>query len=248
MLDCGTGSRELGVQLLREPSRAVDLLFSHFHMDHVFGFPFFAPVYAPGYDVRVTVPAYSEDEAREKIARYLNGVYHPTRLRDLPAKVSFLPVRPKTPFDRGVFRVHAHALNHPGGALGYRIEVDGQSFAYMTDSAPFARPDEGLSIGAPPMPREAPVVEFLRGCDVVVYDTMWELDEYLDRMTWGHSYPEYAEAVCRAAGVKHLVLFHHSPDMTDDQIDAREARWAQVGDGLRVTVAREGAWVEVGPG
>ena len=247
VLDCGTGSRELGVQLLGDPARSIDLLFSHFHMDHVFGFPFFAPLYAPGFEVRVTVPAYSEDEAREKLARYLNGVYHPTRLRDLPAKVSFHHVRPGPPFQRGVFEVEALALNHPGGSLGYKISVGGRSFAYMTDTAPFARPDEGLSIGEPALPREGRVVEFLHGCDVVVYDTMWELPEYLDRMTWGHSYPEYAEALCRAAKVPHLVLFHHSPDMTDDQIDAREARWAQVGDGLRVTVAREGAWVEVGP-
>lgn len=220
-------------------------MFTHFHMDHVFGFPFFAPIYTPGYDVRVTVPAYSEEEAREKIARYLNGVYHPTRLRDLPAKVSFHAIRPGTPFQRGGFVLHALALNHPGGSLGYRVEAGGRSIVYLTDSAPFARPGEGVAAGEAPLPREAKVMEFLSGSDVVVYDTMYELDEYLEKMTWGHSYPEYAAALCAAAGVRHLVLFHHAPDASDEVLDGRAAKWA-THEALRVTCAREGESVVAG--
>lgn len=245
VFDCGTGSRELGVRLLGEKHRELDLVFTHFHMDHVFGFPFFAPIYTPGYQVRVTIPAYSEEEAREKIARYLNGVYHPTRLRDLPSKVTFAAIRPGDAFPCGGFMVKGLLLNHPGGSVGYRVEVEGQSIAYMTDSAPFARPGEGVAAGEAPNKREADVIEFLKDCDVVVYDTMYELDEYLDRMTWGHSYPDYALALCRAAKAKHLVLFHHAPDARDDQMDERNAKWVAVSDAdLRVSCAREGEAVK----
>jgi phosphoribosyl 1,2-cyclic phosphodiesterase len=240
VFDCGTGARDLGGALLREPWRELDLLFTHFHMDHVFGFPFFAPLYTPGYQVRVTVPAYSEEEARERVARYLNGVYHPTRLRDVPSNVTFYPVRPGQPFQRGGFQVTACALNHPGGSLGYRVEAGGQSIVYFTDSAPFARPGEGVAAGEPPLAREAKVIEFLAGADVVVYDTMYELDEYLERMTWGHSYPEYAEALCRAAGVRHLVLFHHAPDCHDATLDERAERWSRVPGPMRISCAKEG--------
>jgi phosphoribosyl 1,2-cyclic phosphodiesterase len=140
VLDCGTGARALGNHLVAEPTRALDLVFSHFHMDHVFGFPFFLPLYTPGFEVRVSVPAYSADEAREKLARYLNGVYHPTRLRDLPAALTFRPVRSGRAFTAGSFTLHPLSLNHPGGALGYRIEAGGVRVAYVTDTAPFARP------------------------------------------------------------------------------------------------------------
>lgn len=229
------------MRLLGEAHRELDLVFTHFHMDHVFGFPFFAPIYTPGYHVRLTIPAYSEEEAREKVGRYLNGVYHPTRLRDLPAKVSFRALRPGDPFVCGGFQVRGIALNHPGGSIGYRAEVDGKSIAYMTDSAPFARPGEGIVAGQPPLAREEKVIEFLRGCDVVVYDTMYELDEYLERMTWGHSYPEYALALCKAAGARHLVLFHHAPDAHDDAMDERSARWSALSDeSLTISCAREG--------
>lgn len=239
VFDQGTGARKLGFKLVGEPGRELDLLFTHFHMDHVFGFPFFIPIYTPGYQVRVTIPAYSVDEAREKLSRYLNGVYHPTRLRDLPAQLSFEAIRPGRPFQRGGFDIEGVQLNHPGGAVGYRVTHQGRSMAYITDTSPFVGPGEGLLAGQAPPPREAAMVRFLQGVDLVVYDTMYELDEYLEKMTWGHSYPEYAAALCKAACVRQLVLFHHSPADDDDVLDRRAEHWAQEED-LLVTLAREG--------
>jgi phosphoribosyl 1,2-cyclic phosphodiesterase len=244
ILDCGTGVRRLGIQLVGHPTRQVDVLFSHFHMDHVFGFPFFVPIYTPNFEVRVAIPAYTEEEARDKLGRYLNGVFHPARLRELPARLSYNPIRPGKEFQAGKFKVLGHALNHPGGAVGYRIEAEGRSIAYITDTAPFAKPGEGVMGGQEPPPAEARFLEFIRGCDLVVFDTMYELDEYLEKMTWGHSYPEYAQALCKAAGVKHLVLFHHLPDADDDAMDEKAKKWASATE-PRVSLAREGETVTV---
>ncbi|MCA9493266.1 MAG: MBL fold metallo-hydrolase [Myxococcales bacterium] len=244
VLDAGTGARKLGYKLVSEPSREMDLLFTHLHMDHVFGFPFFLPIYTPGYSVRVGVPAFSEDDAREKLGRYLNGIYHPTRLRELPAAVTYAPVRPGRAFTAGAYRVLPFALNHPGGSVGYRVEVDGRSIAYVTDTSPFARPGEGVAAGKEPVKAEARAIEWLTGCDLVVYDTMYDYEEYLEKMTWGHSYPEYAAAICQAAGVRHLVLFHHLPDASDEYLDQLGEKWAAY-EGMKVTLAVEGESVEV---
>lgn len=244
VLDCGTGARKLGFSLVGGAHRELDLLFTHLHMDHVFGLPFFVPIYAPGFKVRITVPAFSTDEAREKLARYLNGVYHPTRIGDLPAEVDFRPVRPGRPFQAGPFEVTGVSLNHPGGAIGYRIEAGGKQFAYITDTAPFAKPGEGVAAGLPSPPSEQRIIDFLRDVDLVVYDTMYDHEEYLERMTWGHSYPEYAAALCRAAGVGRLVLFHHLPDASDAALDALEAHWADHAE-PSVCLAREGVTLEV---
>ncbi|MEQ1564903.1 MAG: MBL fold metallo-hydrolase [Myxococcota bacterium] len=246
VLDCGTGARRLGFKLVGEASRELDLLFTHFHMDHVFGFPFFVPIYTPGYAVRISLPAFSEEEAREKLARYLNGTYHPTRLREVPAQLSFRPIRSGREFEAGAFTVRTLSLNHPGGSIGYRIEATEdrrKSLAYITDTAPFARPGEGLASGAEPAGTEARIVEFLRGCDVVLYDTMYDYQEYLEKMTWGHSYPEYAVAVAKAAGVKHLVLFHHLPDASDEYLDQLAEKWSTHSD-PKVTLAKEGDAVD----
>jgi len=73
---------------------------------------------------------------------------------------------------------------------------------------------------------------------------MFTFDEYLEKMTWGHSYPEYALALCEAAKVGHLVLFHHAPDATDEELDALEAKWAHC-VAPRVTLAKEGQVVDL---
>lgn len=232
------------MHLLSRPERELDLLFSHFHMDHVFGFPFFVPIYVPGYRIRITMPGFSEEEAREKLGRYLNGLFHPTRLHDLPSQVSFSVVRPGRPFERGGYQMEGIALNHPGGSMGYTVAAGGAKVAYVTDTAPFAKPGEGLLAGQAPTDKEAQLVRFLQGCHAVVFDTMYEEEAYLERMTWGHSFPEYAVAICAAAGVSDLILFHHAPEADDDQLDARAARWADHRS-PRVWVAREGATMTV---
>ena len=244
VLDCGTGAKPLGQKLVGEPGRALDLLFSHFHMDHLFGFPFFAPIFTPGYEIRISLPAHAEQDASEKLGRYLDGVYHPVRLRDVTARLTYNAVRAGRPFTAGGFTVHPAALHHPGGSIGYRIEVDGQRFAYVTDTAPFAKPGEGIAAGQPPLKAEERVIELLRDCDLVLYDTMYSEDEYLEKMTYGHSYPEYAVALCRAAGVRTLSLFHHLPDATDEDMDALEERW-RAHMNPTVIVAREGEGIEV---
>jgi len=51
VLDAGTGIRGLAGALKaegRDKSAKINLLFSHFHWDHICGFPFFLPIYQPG--------------------------------------------------------------------------------------------------------------------------------------------------------------------------------------------------------
>jgi phosphoribosyl 1,2-cyclic phosphodiesterase len=88
VLDCGTGARDLGRELVLEHMTSAYVLFTHFHTDHLFGFPFFGPLYTPNCQVEVAVPAYSPVDARDKLGRYLNGTHHPVRIRVLPGHPS----------------------------------------------------------------------------------------------------------------------------------------------------------------
>jgi phosphoribosyl 1,2-cyclic phosphodiesterase len=244
VFDCGTGARLLGRALLDRPERELHLLFSHFHMDHLFGFPFFAPIFAPSFSITVTAPAFYADGAKDRIARYLNGVFHPLRLPEIPGRLEFEGIRPGRPFSRGPWELSAFALNHPGGACAYRVSLGGRVAVYVTDTAPLSRPEEGLASGGRPNSREVAFVQFLQGADVVVFDTMFSLPEYLEKMSWGHSYPEYAVAVCRTAGVRKLLLFHHAPDASDAELDNLSNQWALHVDPV-VSVAREGLEVNL---
>jgi phosphoribosyl 1,2-cyclic phosphodiesterase len=244
VLDCGTGARPLGRDLLGRPQRELDLLFTHFHMDHIIGFPFFGPVFAPNYQVRVTVPAFSEEEAKDRLGRFVNGVYHPLRIREIPAQLSFTPIQPGRVFQRGPFEVLGVRMNHPGGAVGYRISAGGYTVCYFTDTAPLARPGEGVTANAPPPATERQVLDAIEGVDLLIFDTMFTFDEYLEKMTWGHAYPEYAVALSKVANVKHLIMFHHAPDASDGFLDELSAKWQDHVE-PRVTLAREGMLIDL---
>ncbi len=244
ILDCGTGARLLGSRIMGQAGRELHLVFTHFHMDHLFGIGFFTPVFIPGFQITVTAPAFHPDGPRDRLGRFLNGVFHPVRIPDLGARLEFEAVRPGDPFQRGPWHIRGFALNHPGGACAYRVDRNGRSTIYVTDTAPLSRPGEGLSGGHAPTNRESQLIEFLRGADLVIFDTMFTHEEYLRHMTWGHSCPEYAYDLCKLAEVKQLCLFHHAPDASDDTLDLLAEKWAGR-TSPHVFLAREGVTVDL---
>ncbi|MEC8380158.1 MAG: MBL fold metallo-hydrolase [Myxococcota bacterium] len=244
VLDCGTGARALGLDLLKERVEHVEVFFTHFHMDHLFGFPFFGPIYSPSCTLNVNLPAYTGVDAQNKLARYLNGIYHPVRIADLPSKTSFHGVRPGMVVERGPYKLKGVALNHPGGSCGYRIEAEGKVVVYLTDTAPMTPPDKGVSADLTPPPPERRLLDAMHEADLVIMDTMFSYDEYLERMTWGHAYPEYGVKLAKLAGVKHLVLFHHSPDASDEQLDSLAEYWSNE-EALKVSVAMENKVIDL---
>jgi len=239
VFDCGTGARALGRDLLAKRTTEVFVLFSHTHMDHLFALPYFDPILSPNCHVTLSVPALSDGEARTKIERYLNGVYHPLRTDDLGAEVTYDGVVPDRQFNMGPYEVRTMRLVHPGGTLGYRVSYGANSVCYLTDTGPLARPDEGIIVGEPPTEREAELVALVQDADLLIMDTTFTQDEYLERMTWGHGYPEYAVRVGEEANVDTVALFHHNPDATDADLDVVRDRWAGHANPT-VVVAKEG--------
>jgi phosphoribosyl 1,2-cyclic phosphodiesterase len=244
VFDCGTGARALGRALVAKQTEEVFVLFSHTHMDHLFALPFFDPVFEPKCKVTLAVPALSRTEAQAKIERYLNGVYHPLRTDDLDAQISYAGVIPGTSFEMGPYSVRTIRLVHPGGTIGYRVSVGGQSVCYLTDTGPLARPDEGLIVGEAATEREAELVALVQGADLMIMDAMFTREEYLERISWGHAYPEYAVCVAKAAGVQTVACFHHDPDATDDHLDEIANRWAGH-QNPRVVLAKEGMGMDL---
>jgi len=244
VLDCGTGARGLGRDLVLRRAPEVEILFTHFHMDHLFGFPFFGPIFSPNTKVNVGVPAYGNSDAQDKLGRYLNGIYHPLRLQDIAARIRFDGVRTGKPFAVGPYEVLGVPLNHPGGATGYRVRWGDRTVVHLTDTAPLARPDEGVTAGKAPPMLERRVLEVIEGADLVIMDTMFSWEEYLTKMTWGHAYPEYAVRLAEEARVGTVCLFHHAPDASDDDLDRLAARWG-AHDRCEVILAREGMTLDL---
>lgn len=238
VLDAGTGIRSLGLTLGADVQR-IDILISHLHMDHIQGLGFFGPLFAPGLEVHIWGPPSATLDLRSRLSRYLSPPLFPVRLRDLPSKVE-LHNAPDEPTTIGGLRVTAAAVIHPGPTIGYRIEGDGGSLAYLPDHEPALGP-----IGLPDDPAWISGFDLAAGASLLVHDAQYFPDERDARIGWGHSSTREVAAFATRAGVRRLACFHHDPAHDDATVDRLVAEVASLAPGIDVSGAREGATIEV---
>jgi phosphoribosyl 1,2-cyclic phosphodiesterase len=212
VLDAGTGLRPLGAEL-RGPVD-VHLVLSHFHWDHIQGFPFFAPAYVPGNRIHIYAPERCAvgGDVHAALAAQMRAPHFPVGLEAMRARLDFHAVAAGAEFPVGAARVRAAAGRHPNGVLAYRIDAGGRSLVYATDTEhePGGGCDEEL-------------LRVARGADLLIYDAQYTTAEYAHKRGWGHSTPDAGARLATAAGVGQLVLFHHDPAHDDRQIAAIEA-------------------------
>lgn len=261
IIDAGTGMRALGQKLSREGGvpRQFHVLLSHVHWDHIQGLPFFEPAYIPGNRIAVYALLTAADELDQVIGGITRHEFFPMPLERVPAQFQFIEVKPAVGMSIEDFRVLPIALNHPFGAVGYRVDADATSVAYVSDTAPFHEVlhKQHFLSGLEPLTHEdlhalaamrSGLVEALRGVDTVIYDTHFLPDEYKRFPHYGHSTPDQALEICGEAGVPKLVLYHHAPSHSDEQMDEVAERYRQIGAerGIEVVTSREGLTLGVG--
>lgn len=215
VLDAGTGMRALGTTLLEgDRHRSVHLLLSHTHWDHVLGLPFFAPLWRKDSEILVyPLPT----DAQERFQRTIfDDIHFPVSVNDIPAKVEF--VKPsEEPWRIGSARVRRIALNHPGNAQGFRIDdASGASLVYLTDNE-LLRGDAGeAAIDA--------LARFSADTDLLIHDSQYVASDMPAKYGWGHSVVDDVLTLGVRAETRRLVLFHHDPSRTDDDLDAIKSR------------------------
>jgi phosphoribosyl 1,2-cyclic phosphodiesterase len=260
IVDAGTGLRALGQKLSREGGvpRQFHVLLSHVHWDHIQGLPFFEPAYIPGNRIAVYALLTAADELDQVIGGITRHEFFPMPLERVPAQFQFIEVKPTIELLIEDFQVLPIALNHPFGAVGYRVDVDGIAMAYVADTAPFTEVLhkqhflsglEQLStddLSSLQTMREN-LITALRGVDTVIYDTHFLPDEYKRFPHYGHSTPDQALEICAESGVRRLVLYHHAPSHSDDQMDEVAATYLQLGErvGIEVVTSYEGLTLSV---
>lgn len=228
IFDAGAGARCLGADLVRRGVHRFDLFFSHCHYDHIEGMPFFDPLYSP--DTQVSIWS----------GHHLDGSTTEDMLNSF-MQAPFFPVGPevfRADIDCRTFRagellephpgviVKTIRLHHGNGCVGYRIEHAGKSVCYITDTE---HPEFG---------RDRAVLGFIRGADIVIYDTMYTPEEFRRAKGFGHSTWVEGVKLCDAAEVGRLVMFHHNPKHPDSMLAEIEAEAARQRPGT--LAAREG--------
>ena len=210
IIDAGTGIRVLGKELVDSDldQREMFITFTHFHWDHIQGFPFFAPAYDKDLTVAILAMGKGRDvtNLRDIFDTQMQAKYFPVALDNMGAKFRFLNLevdrKSFSPPDGIDVEVTAVRHNHPGGAYSYRFERAGSSFAFCTDI------EHGDHID----PR---VVDLCRGVDLLIHEAQFTTEELKLKKGWGHSSFDQAMSVAEQACVGQLVMTHHDPDHDD---------------------------------
>ncbi|MBR2120558.1 MAG: MBL fold metallo-hydrolase [Afipia sp.] len=234
VFDAGSGLRMLGLELAEEAEPTdIDLFLSHCHIDHLIGLPFFVPAFMAGNRLRLWAGNLkAAGGVQETVRKLMSYPLFPIELEAAHGKVEFTDFAPGdvlTP--RPGIKVMTAALNHPGGATGYRVEFGGRAMAYITDTELSA--DE----------IDPALLELARDASIVVIDTTYTDEELPEHVGWGHSSWQQAVRLANEAGVGKLYLFHHDPEHDDDEMDRIAAAAAKARPGT--VVAREGLSIEI---
>jgi phosphoribosyl 1,2-cyclic phosphodiesterase len=231
LLDAGTGIAAV-TPLLDGPYDGAILL-GHLHWDHTHGLPFFRAGGAAGSRVRVLMPQ-QEPDAETVLARAFSPPHFPIVPAQLGDGWTFEGIE-EGRHAISAFDVLAREIPHKGGrAFGYRVASAGHSLAYLSDHSP-------TSIGPGPDglgERHEAALALADGVDVLIHDAQHRAAEFPGVGYLGHASAEYAVTLGREAGARTVVLFHHAPGRSDDEVDAI-VRSVQHSD-LNVIAAYEG--------
>lgn len=234
IFDAGSGIKSLGDTFPMDKALELNIFLSHTHLDHINGFPFFRPAYNKNNKIRMWAGhLLPQHNTREVMEQMMQQPFFPVSVGILSAWMEFIDFKAGNiiePHDDIVIKTAP--LNHPNGATGYRVEYQGRSICYVTDTEHV------------PGKMDEHILQLVEGADVFIYDSTYTDEEYPNYVGWGHSTWQEGMKLADKAGVKQFVIFHHDPSHDDTFMDkvAREAAEARPNG---VMVAQEGHKIEL---
>ena len=212
VLDAGTGLHNLTLLLGGKPFRG-SILLGHLHWDHTHGLPFFSAGDRP--DAKVTLLMPAQGNPVDALGGAMSPPNFPITPDELRGDWSFAGLE-EGEHEVDGFSVLAREIPHKGGrTFGYRVSDGKATIAYMSDHGPIARGDGPDGIGE----YHDDAMALADGVDLLIHDSQYTAEEFPARANFGHSSIDYALALARKADARALLLFHHDPRRTDDQLD-----------------------------
>ena len=206
--DAGTGLRDFGNSLASHAKPAVFHLFlSHFHWDHIQGFPFFTPAFVPGNRIHIYG---CHPELKEIFREQQKIPFFPVPFRAMQADISFTIMQPGTLYEVAGLKVECFRQNHPGDSYGYTFSQNGKKIVYSTDSE-HKREAESPFYS---------FIEYIHKADLLIFDAQYTLLDAIGvKENWGHSSNIVAVELAVEGKVKRLCLFHNEHSFDDTKLD-----------------------------
>ena len=238
VIDAGTGIRLLGDELLSK-SNSVDilLLLTHIHWDHIYGFPFFQPIYSTSTKICVDGHNNCMKGLSHAFDNKMGDGFFPITFNDLKADIRHLGQIERGPLEIDDVIIDPIPLCHPQRGYGFRFREGDKTLIFITDNELGGEVEEKTGFEE--------YVRFCEGADLLIHDAQYTPEEIDQRKGWGHSDYKAAFKLAYQAGVKHLILFHHAPPRTDPEVKAIKMLCQDLADkrkcGMAVNAARDNA-------
>jgi phosphoribosyl 1,2-cyclic phosphodiesterase len=217
IFDAGSGIRPLGMEILEKGPNTIHIFLTHFHWDHIQGFPFFPPLYDPEDQIKVVGPKQKDIDVQNLFAGQMGPIYFPVPFNVVAATMEFEHLN-QGGYEVGDASLEVIRVKHPSFVLGYRINIGGKTICFIPDNelegeATYMEPNWDRRIR-----------EFVQGADLLIHDSMYTDEEYAGRAGWGHSTFSQAMRLAEEGGVKRLLFFHHDPTRSDTELDTIVSR------------------------
>lgn len=240
IFDAGSGLIQAGKDLIPEIIKHkktnsdpfhITIMLTHTHIDHLMGLNFFIPVYMPGVHINFIGPATLGVDLEDILRTTCEPQYHPVSMDEFRSTKYFENVNenmivyfkkddPNIYIDTSgaeppknsvlVIRNMKYYFHPKDGSYNYRIESANKSLVYATDVEQYVGSDQRM-------------VKFAEGADILLHDSQYNLDQYKMFQGYGHSNYKMACDVATQAKVKKLLLFHHDPNNSDEELEKIES-------------------------
>ncbi len=210
ILDAGSGIQQFNS--INFSKKRIDILLTHLHMDHILGLGFFSPFFDATKEVHIWGPMSKSETLRSRLSRYLSPPLFPVLLRDLPCKIVFHEIG-KSNFEIDNFKITSNYVIHQGPTVGFRVKGRHSVFTYIPDHEP--------ALGCCGMIKDSKWISgynLAEDTDLLYHDGQYTAEEYKNKRGWGHSSVEDAVLFATISNVKKLIISHHDPSHSDEQL------------------------------
>jgi phosphoribosyl 1,2-cyclic phosphodiesterase len=235
--DAGSGIRRLGDDLMKRSKRIkASILFSHIHLDHVIGLPFFRPLYEKGNAFDLIDPGRTGPKLRSDLKKILGPPYFPVQITKVPARLKFKSFSGDQ-LKIGKIKVRSFECFHPDSSFAFKFYLpDGKIIVHTSDNEPSKKLHRAF-------------VRWIKGADILIHDAQYTPKQYDRKQGWGHSAYLHPIRLAAEAGIKKLFLFHYDPASTDRDLDrvlVNSKKFARlIKSGVEVRLSRQGMKVSL---
>ncbi len=212
LFDAGSGLINLSKDLL-ENSKNVNVLFSHTHIDHITGLPFWDVMYDESMNIDIYGAKRDGLDIQQQINCLMSPPLWPVGFEAFFAKINCHTA--KREFYIGDVKVSTIDAKHPGGCLMYRLDYNDLSIVYATDNEIEQQASEQF-------------IEFASDCTLFICDGQYSEQEYQNKKGFGHTRWDIAVDTALKIGCKQFAVFHHDPKSNDDLLDEVQQKITEI--------------------